>query len=153
MGGISYDGIDVAGTINGEEAEGTGQILAGIEDNETTEGVKLKITMGASQLITGAEGDVTITRGIGTQLRDIITSATKAIDGTFDRRIKGYQSQIEQMGEQITDIDERLEIRRSSLLQKYWDMEAALGELNAQRDFLDNQISSLNSNWGLGRKR
>ncbi len=151
VNGTSHEGIDVVGTINGEEAEGTGQMLTGIEGNDTTEGVKLKITMAAAQMASGSDGEITITRGIAAQIQDIVGNATKAIDGTFDRRITGYEKQIEQLAGQVEDIDERLAIRRESLLQQYWNMEASLGELNATKDFLTSQIDSLNSNWNFGK--
>ncbi|MGA1493295.1 MAG: flagellin, partial [bacterium] len=37
-------GLDVSGTINGEEAIGDGQILAGRSGNQNTEGLKVRYT-------------------------------------------------------------------------------------------------------------
>jgi flagellar hook-associated protein 2 len=54
--GSGHAGLDVEGTINGEPAEGRGQTLVGKEGNETTEGLKLKITLSQDQLASGVDG-------------------------------------------------------------------------------------------------
>ncbi|MFH1687159.1 MAG: flagellar filament capping protein FliD [bacterium] len=151
--GTSTAGTDVAGTINGEEAVGRGRYLTGKEDNETTEGIKLLITFTEDQVGDGVEGTIKMARGIATQLHDSIDNLTKSKDGVFDRRISALEKQIEQMAERVVDIDERLEIRRESLLKEFWAMESALGEMNALKDYLTQQTAMMNQNWKLGTNR
>ena len=67
--------------------------------------------------------------------------------------ILGKGLEIAQLADRIKDIDERLAIRRDTLLLRFFEMETALGQLNAQRDFLTQQISGLNNNWGLVKRR
>ncbi len=150
--GETYEGLDVAGTINGEEAEGTGQILEGKEGNHTTEGLKIKVTLDESQLVSGVDATITLTKGIAARMAEYVDSVTKSVDGTFDRRIKGYQTQIEQLGEQIARIDALLEIKRENLYDQFLRMEEILGELNAESQYLTTALASLDLNWKFNQK-
>ncbi len=151
--GISHTGDDVAGTINGEEAEGKGQFLTGKEGNETTDGLKLKITLDASQVTSDVEGIITITKGLAAKLSDKIDSFTRTGDGLFDRKVKAYQSQIDILQTRIGEQKELLEMRRESLLKKFYNMETALGRFGATSSFLTSQLAGLNSNWGFNKSQ
>ncbi len=143
----SVNGTDVAGTINGEEAEGTGQLLKGLKDNETTTGLVLRITLDETQVSTGVEGTVDITKGIAARLRDKINSYVLEGDGLLDRKVMSYENQISDITEQVHKIDERLELRRESLYKQYYAMEASLSEFQVTSQFLDSQLAGLNANW------
>lgn len=145
--GSTYAGKDVEGTINGEEAGGIGQVLTGKEGNANTDGLKVKITLDESQVVSGPEGSIAVTRGVAARLSDLVGSLIKAGDGTFDRRIASYENQIEFLGERVEDIDERLAKRRESLLKKFYNMEVALGQFSATSQFLNNQLAGINMNW------
>lgn len=146
--GTSHIGKDVEGTINGETAEGKGQYLTGKEGNETTDGLKLRITLDPSQVVSGVEGTITISKGVAAKLADMVDSFTKTGEGLFDRKISGYNNQIEALQKRIGDYEERLEMRRESLFKKFYEMEIALGQLNTQSQFLTNQLAGINTNWG-----
>jgi len=150
--GASHVGNDVEGIINGETAEGKGQYLTGKEGNKTTDGLKLRITLDASQVVSGAEGTITITRGMAARLAELVDSFTKSQDGLFDRKIRAYQSQIEALQERMDDIEKRLEMRRESLYRQFYEMEIALGQLGAQSQFLTDQLAGINTNWDLTRQ-
>ncbi len=145
--GVNQDGLDVEGTINGEAAEGKGQYLTGKEDNETTEGLKLKITFTTEQLTEGEEGTITLSRGVASHLNHVLDSLTSTGDGMLDRRIKAVEGQVENLKERVEAFDERLELRRERLYAKYLWMEEILGQLNAQSEYLTIQINNLNANW------
>jgi flagellar hook-associated protein 2 len=151
VNGTSHTGLDVAGTINGEPAEGKGQYLTGKEGNETTAGLRLRITLEPSQVVSGAEGTITISKGVAAGLADLTDSFTKTGEGLFDRRISSYQRQIDALQDRIDDYEKRLELKRESLNKKYSEMEIALGQLNVQSQFLTNQLSGLNSNWSFNQ--
>lgn len=145
--GTEQAGEDVEGTINGEKASGIGQLLVGDEDNKKTAGLKLTITLGSSQLVSGAEGQITITNGVSSRLDDLIDSYTKSSEGALDRKISATQKQIEHIAERVKEFDERLDLRRESLFKKFFAMEAALGSLNLQSSFLASQLDNLSVNW------
>ncbi len=146
--GTSHAGSDVEGTINGEAAEGKGQYLTGKEENQTTAGLKLRVTLDASQVALGAEGTITISKGMAARLAELVDSFTKSQDGLFDRKIGAYQRQIETLQERMDDYEKRLEMRRESLYREFYEMEVALGQLGAQSQFLTDQLAGINTNWG-----
>jgi len=147
-GGMIHRGDDVAGTINGETATGKGQVLTGDEDNETTAGLKLKITLSRSQLITGdSEGKISIVQGLTSRMAKSLNNITKTIDGSIARRTSGLNKQIEEIDKQIEDYNERLEIRRNDLYEQFLAMESALSEYQSTGSYLESQLSSLQGNW------
>ncbi|HOP06908.1 MAG TPA: flagellar filament capping protein FliD [candidate division Zixibacteria bacterium] len=140
-------GLDVEGTINGEECEGVGQYLTALDSNETTSGLKLLITLTEEDLVDGAEGTITPTKGVAAKLDDLIDSLTDSTDGVFARKVAALQTEIEDKEERIEEIDERLEIRRETLTNEFTEMETILSELDAEQEYLETQIDALNSNW------
>jgi flagellar hook-associated protein 2 len=140
-------GEDVQGTINGESATGKGQALTGDEGNATTDGLKLKVTLTQSQLGTGDEGTITITRGFASVLEGALDSITKTGDGVIARKTGGLQGQIDSITKQIEDFDERLALRRESLVKKWTALEMVLAELQTEQDFLASQLASITSNF------
>lgn len=150
--GSAVDGLDVEGTINGEAARGRGQILTGEDGNETTAGLAIKVTLTAADLqADAAEGEITLTRGIGASLDVLLDKINATGDGTIDRKIAGLERQVRDFEEQVEAIDKRLELRRERLYKEFWAMESALGELQAQSSFLDSQLASINANWWFGK--
>ena len=109
--------------------------------------------MNSNQLVDGSEGTITVTRGLGSRLNDLVDSITAVGEGTFDRKIKSVEKQIESLNSRISAIDERLVIRRQTLLQQFFEMENALSQLNGQSQFLSGQISQLNQNWSAISKK
>nr|MBN2276229.1 flagellar filament capping protein FliD [candidate division Zixibacteria bacterium] len=146
--GMVHNGDDVAGTINGEATTGKGQILTGNDDNATTAGLKLKVTMSRSQLVSGsAEATVTVTQGLSTKMDSTLENITKSIDGSIARRTSALNKQIEEIDGQIEDFNERLELRREDLYTKFQAMETAISEYQSVGTYLDTQLANLSSNW------
>lgn len=142
-----FEGTDVAGTINGEKATGIGQFLTGDEDNKNTEGLKLKITLGNTQLLGEEEGTISVIKGIATKLGDLLTSVTRSGDGLLDSRIRGERNQIQNLTDRIKAIDDQMERRRERLQLQFLAMEAALGQFGIQQQFLSQQLANISINF------
>ncbi len=145
--GQSIAGSDVEGTINGEAAEGKGQLLTGKSGNKTTDGLKLRVTLGTFDVSAAGDGTVSITKGVAARLTDTLDSITRSGDGFIDRRISSYQTQIDGIKSRIEDIDAYLVRRKEALTLKFQAMEAALGQLNSTNTFLTNAIAGLSNNY------
>lgn len=145
--GESIAGIDVQGTINGEKADGKGQTLTGKSGNKTTDGLVLKVSFGTFDVKSGQDGTVSVTKGVASRLSAALDSITKSTDGFIDRRISSYQVQINGIKERIADFDAFLALRKEDLTKKFTAMEAALGQLNAQSNWLTNAVAGLNANY------
>ncbi len=146
-GGRVVLGKDVEGTINGEAATGSGQLLTADEDNATTAGLQLRIELTVADLTDGADGTITLARGVAARVDTLLESYTDSTIGLLNSRITAVQNQIETIEERVEDIDSRLALRRDTLLQQFFAMEEALGALNADQQFLTNQLASINQNW------
>lgn len=145
--GQSIAGIDVQGTINGEKADGSGQFLTGKDGNKTTAGLKLKVSMGTFDVVSGSDGSVTVTKGVASRLAQSLDSITRSSDGFMDRKISSYQKQIETLQTRVKEFDARLVLRRESLTRKFMALEEAMGKLNSTNSFLTNAINGINANY------
>ncbi len=143
--GLSRPGNDVEGTINGEAATGAGQILTGNKGNHTTEGLKLKVSLGEHDLVSGSEGTVSIVRGLGSKLNKILSSITKDIDGSIARRTTSLNNQISDLTKQIADYDARLSTRRDDLMLQFQNMEQALQQAQDEGAYLEAQLTQISN--------
>ena len=151
--GVNYTGLDVEGTINGEEAVGKGQYLTGKEGNEYTEGLKLKITLDESQLGDGAEGTISVVKGAMSKLYAKLEAINQDDSGVLNSRISYYEDSVEDLADQIEAFDERLELRRQRLEDEFIAMEETLSELSTLSDYLITQFDSVWANWGTGSSK
>jgi flagellar capping protein FliD len=146
--GASIEGVDVAGTINGELADGAGQTLTAKDTNANTAGLKIRVTLDQSQVGNGTKGTITLAKGVGAKLNDLLDSFTASGNGMIDRQIKSYQNQVDSIKARIEEMNARLATKREDLFTKFNAMETALQQLSSQQQWLTGQLSSINANWG-----
>jgi flagellar hook-associated protein 2 len=140
----TYAGLDVAGTIGGEAATGSGQILTAASGT-TADGLSIQYTGSA----TGAAGDVTYVRGVAGELERIIATHTRAGDGLIALHTETLDESIAGLQQRELSIMSRLELYEESLVRRFTAMEEALGQVQAQGNWLGAQIQSLQSlSWG-----
>ncbi len=143
-GATSTAGQDVAGTINGESATGSGQMLTGDSGNPTSDGLALLITLTPAEVNpSGPEGVVTLIDGIGARVGDRLDALTDPIDGRMVNRTDTLTRKIEDLKAEIQRMEELLEKKRLSLLEEFARLEASLALLSSQGDFLIQQLASL----------
>ncbi|MBD3218213.1 MAG: flagellar filament capping protein FliD [candidate division Zixibacteria bacterium] len=141
-------GRDVAGTINGEEAEGKGQMLTGMEGNRYSDGLSLKVELEEGDLINdGNEATVVLVKGFATQIDELLDMYSAQGEGVIANRTNAIQRQIDSINENIEDEEERLKIRQQSLFKQYYDLEQALGQWNSTASYLETQFANIDSNW------
>lgn len=135
-GGTSTDGVDVAGTIGGAAATGSGRFLTGTGD---AEGLKIEVMGGA----TGSRGTVDFTRGLADTLSTLLEAFLDEDDNALDARTEGIQARIDD----ITDQREQLSRRMAKLEERYRAQFTALDSLVSQlqttSDFLTQQLANL----------
>ncbi len=145
--GTSVNGLDVQGTIYGEAATGNGQYLEGDEGNPNTAGLRLKVSLTADDIASGDEGQITVVKGLGAAIEEALSKITSASNGIVDRRISSLNSQVSDLETQIANYDERLDKRREDLYSQYTALETALSEYQSQSSYLEQQLSSIQSNF------
>ena len=145
--GTVFAGKDVAGTINGEEADGLGQLLTGKTGNKTTEGLRLKVELGEDDISDGVEASIVVIKGIASKFDDLLESLTRSTEGILASRSTAIQKQIDNVTDRIEDEEERLSIRKTSLFKRFYEMEKLLNEFNTQGAFMETQLSQMSNFW------
>ena len=144
IAGGDFDGADVQGTINGSEADGFGRILSGKIGDETVEGLSLRV--GLTQEEVGANnerGNVSLVYGIARQLSDTLDFITDTFDGTLKNREDAIEDTIEDLGNQVTSMERRVEQIRLNLVSKFASLEGTLATMQSQGNFLASQLAGL----------
>lgn len=141
--GTASIGTDVAGTINGESATGSGQILRADADNSTTAGIQLLVGLQADEVVGGSDGLLRLTKGVAQRTDEELDFLTNSTYGLFRIKTDGLEARIETYEEQIERQEERLADRRTSLELRFVRMEQALAVLQSEGDFLSAQLQNL----------
>jgi len=124
---LNAQGLNVAGTINGEAATGNGQLLTGNSGNATTDGLTLLV----QSTTTGSHGAVIFTQGVADQIKNYANSVTDFINGTLTQFSNSLGSQISDLSSQISDMQTNLNAQQAFLEQEFANMDTAVAQLNA----------------------
>lgn len=128
-------GLDVAGTINGFAAIGSGQVLTG---SGAASGIQLEILGGA----TGNRGSVVFSRGIAEQLHSMLEGYLNS-DSIIDARTKGLNNSIDDITVQRDKLVLRLAQIEQRYLVQFTALDALLGQMQSTSGYLAQQLASL----------
>lgn len=131
------DGLDVEGTIGGEAATGTGDVLLG-DEGTLAEGLALHI---AGDTL-GSRGTVNFTRGISDQLNTLLTNLLSE-ESVLASRIDGLETTIERIGESREALDLRMQAVEIRYRNQFNALDALLGQLNSTSEYLAGQLANL----------
>lgn len=137
------NGKDVAGTINGKAATGSGQILTGNDGESDIDGLAIKYT-GTS---TGDVGTVKLTLGMGELFDRLLYGITDPIDGYVSYKKKSLQNTISTYTTQIEEMEKVLERRQEAMINRFVAMETLLSKLKNQGSWLTSQLSAAANGW------
>ncbi|CAG1011207.1 Flagellar hook-associated protein 2 [Burkholderiales bacterium] len=136
-GSTATAGLDVAGTIDGVSATGTGQYLTAA-GGSSAEGLKIQVLGGAL----GARGTVTATQGFAYQLSQLATgflasngSLASRSDG-INARIKLNQKQQEALNQRLINIEKRYRAQFTAL-------DTLIARMNQTSNYLTQQLANL----------
>lgn len=82
--------------------------------------------------------------GLGALFDDRLQDWTNSVDGIISSKIKGYKSDISYMDEQISNMQDRLNMREENLKKQYANLEVVMSSLNNQKDWITSQVAQLN---------
>ena len=148
FGGTENDvGVDVEGhfIVDGviEQAKGRGRVLSGLPDNDATADLQVRVSLAPAQVVAGVEGELTITRGFGARLDQLIgdlldseTGRVQTVDDGFTEQIDGIQASIDRQTAVFED-------QQQDLIAQFVALERAIGELQTTSSFLASQFSQL----------
>jgi flagellar hook-associated protein 2 len=83
------------------------------------------------------------TDGWAARLQTVAKTASDPYTGSITTAITGRQATIDRLGDDISDWDDRLALRRESLTRQFTALETALSTMQSQGNWLASQIASL----------
>jgi flagellar hook-associated protein 2 len=131
-------GVDVAGTINGEAAVGSGNTLTGAPGT-SVEG----LVVSYSGTATGAAGSVTLTFGVAEAFSRTLFDLTDLHSGYVAGKQASLQTGLDNLDSKVERMESRLDMRMETLTKQYVAMETALGKMQSLSSWLTSQISQL----------
>ncbi len=144
--GGTHTGTDVAGTIGGEAATGTGQQL--VADAGDPTGLRVRVTATAAE-ISGAGGslslgDVVISSGMMGAL-DGLLDAAEGSGGKIARARDLWQAQIDAAEDRIETLLDRIDRKEALLVKQFAALESAMSTLSSQAAWLAAQLGTASS--------
>lgn len=129
-------GLDVAGTIDGQTATGSGQFLTAGAGNAL--GLKIQISSGAL----GARGTVNYSHGYAYSLNSLAASML-ASDGLIAGKTKGLNSSITDIGKQRDALNVRLAALQQQYTAQFSALDVMLSSMNQTSTYLTQQLANL----------
>ncbi|GAB5453017.1 MAG: hypothetical protein Hals2KO_33450 [Halioglobus sp.] len=135
--GAGVNGLNVAGTIDGVAALGSGKTLTATLGSDAN---GLQIRVNGSAL--GSYGEVAFSRGIAYQL-DKLSTGFLDVEGILDTRTDTLQDRSEEIDEQRERLDRRMEGLEARYRAQFTALDTLLSQLQTTSDFLAQQLSNL----------
>lgn len=135
---VAATGVDVAGTIGGNVAAGSGQKLTASEGNAS--GLAVKVTGGA----TGDRGNIRFSRGFASQLDSMLTEFLGS-KGSISSRTDGLNATIKDIGKQREALNRRLEDIEKRYRTQFTALDVTLGQLTQTSNYMAKQLAALTS--------
>lgn len=139
-------GTDVQGTINGQTAQGDGQVLyLGSDAGSGAAGLQVRVTGGE----TGARGSVSFIEGVSERAVNTITDILGA-NGALDSRTSSLNRELERIQEDRVDLDRRIQSYQERLVSQFSAADSLIAQLNSTRDYVSQQLAALAPNQSSG---
>jgi len=132
----STSGVDVAGTINGETAFGSGNVLLPKIDSDPY-GLNLTVKEGASGAFS-----ITYSRGLAGELTSLIDSFLSG-SGIINTREENINKQLDGIVDDQENLDRKMTIYESRLTEQYLAMERIIASLQQTGDSLNGILDRL----------
>ncbi len=147
--GTQDSGRDVAGTfiVNGgtESATGRGQVLSGNADNEYTADLQLRDKLPPSEIVSGPEAEVSVSKGLAATLDSILEDMLDPVHGGLQTIDERYTEQIASLQDAFDRQKSLFDIQQQSLIDQFVALESAMSELQSTSDFVGTQLSALSA--------
>lgn len=132
-------GLDVAGTINGVGATGSGQLLSAATGTNA-DGLKLLVAGGA----TGDRGTINFSIGYATKLGTLLSGFVGS-SGTIQSSSNGISQNIKNITKQREVLNSRLFDTEARYRAQFTALDRIVSNLNNTSSFLTQQLSALNN--------
>jgi flagellar hook-associated protein 2 len=137
-GYVSHAGLDVAGTIGGVTANGSGQQLIVPFSDSTMSGLAVNITGNA----TGNLGTFTYEPGVAQRIQTAGSGATDLVTGYITSSETNLKAQIKFVDDQVDQMELRVTAYETMIRAQWAALESTISTMKSQSSFLSSQISS-----------
>lgn len=128
-------GLNVAGTIGGQVATGSGQLLTG---TATTADLVVKILDSS----TGDHGTINFTRGVADRIHSFLGNYLDS-QGSIDGKIEGAKSTVKRIGADRENLNIRMAIIEKRIRSQFIAMDLLVSQLQSTNSFLTQQLGNL----------
>lgn len=132
-------GVNVAGTINGAPASGSGQLLTA-SGGDPSAGLSIMISGGA----TGARGTVNFSQGYAFQF-DKMTTSMLSETGPLSSRTEGIAASIKTLNKNRADITARLATVEKRYRAQFTALDLTISRMNTTSTFLAQQLTQISN--------
>lgn len=136
---VTTAGEDVAGTINGVTATGSGRFLTDLGGGASA-GLKIEVTGGAL----GDRGVVKFSRGYAAQLDTLITSFIDT-KGAIAARTDGINASIKSLDNRRQEMQRRLVDVEARIRAQFTALDTLVAKMNTTSQFLTQQLAKLDT--------
>lgn len=131
-------GKNVAGTLNGVTAVGSGQFLTGASGSDSS-GIQILVSGGS----TGDRGNVNFSQGYAFNLTSTLSNFLGS-SGTITNATNGINSSIKDLQKQTEIINKRLVVTQARYQAQFAALDKVVNSMTATQNFLTQQINVLN---------
>ncbi|MBE0487162.1 flagellar filament capping protein FliD [Marinobacter sp.] len=135
-------GQDVQGTINGQAAQGDGQVLF-LANNAGGDAAGLQVRITGGDV--GNRGSVRFIEGVSERAVDAITRILGA-DGALSSRTDSLNRDLERIQEDRIKLDLRIDSFQARLVAQFSAADSLISQLNSTQDFVSQQLAALAPN-------
>ncbi len=143
----SATGQDVAGyfVVNGvhEAATGSGQFLNGNSGNAHTQDLQVRVTLTPAQVGTQAQVNLTVSRGIASQLNQVLNRYLDPTTGRLKSVNDDFQTQTDDIQKQIDFQTQLMQQQQQALVQQFAALESTVSQLKGVGSLLSAQLTGL----------
>lgn len=133
-------GVDVAGTIGGVAATGSGQYLTG-SSGSPADGVKVQITGGSAP---ASRGTVNVSKGYGYQFKTLLENFVGS-KGLIASKNDGINATIKTIQKQEEALNTRLTAIEARYRKQFTNLDVLMGNMTKTSTFLTQQLAALKS--------
>ncbi|HXW36141.1 MAG TPA: flagellar filament capping protein FliD [Acidimicrobiales bacterium] len=144
---VTFAGTDVAGTINGVTATGTGQFLTAPSTDPELAGLSLQIGVTGITSLTDL-GTFTYSSGLAQSLSTLASSMSDPSSGAVTQTINSMQNQSQGLDTQIAFYANIVAAEQKTLTNQFANLQAQLGTLENQGSSLTSALSTLPTDLG-----
>jgi flagellar hook-associated protein 2 len=136
--GTGTAGTDAQGTIDGQQAEGDGQVLFLGRDQGEASGIQVRVRGGE----TGDRGSISYIEGVGNNIADRI-SQLEGRNGALSSREESFQTDLEDIQEERQDLNERFTSLRERLSSQFASADQRISQFQQTGNYLQQQLAGL----------